>query len=88
MHNLAKGSIDDVEFSGALWRGCKARMESPVAATTVRDEKKEGAEPLAEGEALQWAKNSFPGEYFIPTFAEVQQQERKNGKKREESLPE
>lgn len=58
----------------------------PGGGSGNRSDVKKGAKPLAEGEALQRAKNSFPGEYFIPTFAEVQQQERmkerKEGKKK------
>lgn len=84
MHNLARASIDDVKCSGALWRGVQGTHGEPGGGGADRSDEKKGAKPLAEGEALQRAKNSFPGEYFIPTFAEVQQQERKKrrGKKK------
>lgn len=75
MHNLSRGSIDDVECSQqCVVAGAQGTHGEPGGGNggSDRSDEKKGAKPLAEGEALQWAKNSFPGEYFIPTFAEVQ----------------
>lgn len=72
MHNLSRGSIDDMECSSqcdvAGAQGTHGEPGGDDGGSDRSDEKK----PLAEAEALQRAKHSFPGEYFIPTFAEVQ----------------